>query len=546
MSSLLEGFKNIFRPAPPREDRFFLISNNSSLPAGSKLLESKVVGGITVQIGSFKGKGLYYIQEPEIGENEKAAYIRLMRNLTAELELPEGPFNAAEASTIVEQYARQVAEQYAFAGLYAAAEESLMYYIRRDILGYGPLDVFLRDPQIEDVKGEAPALPLGVWYREFAKYDWLETNVTLDSEQMAALASKFAQMGGRSVSTAAPIVDVILPNKHRVTMTYGEEVSKGTTISIRKFRENPLTVIHELDFGTISPLMASYFWSIIDNKGALLIVGETGSGKTSLINAMAILIRPSRSIVTVEEIPELNLSHGRWQSLTARRSYTLGTKAGEINLFRLVMTSLRLRPDFLIVGEIIGEESYTLFQSIATGHGGMSSFHAENADFAIKRLLQPPISIAPMYISMLDAIVTIRTVRLPNGETARRVVSVDELTGLEGGNVQMKRLFSWNPNEDVFSPTSAMEITERSAYLGLLSMRKEVPRQRIAEEIEEQTAFLQRLRSHGMKEFEEVAQALREYYAVKIPDVEAPPTTTTPSGLLEIFETKPEKGEEGE
>lgn len=546
MSSLIEGIKNIFRPAPPREDRFFLISNNNELPVGAKPLDTKVVNGVPVKIGSFMGKGLYYVQEPEIGENEHAAYIRLMRILTAELELPEGPFNAAESSTIVEQYARQVAERYAFAGLYAAAEESLMYYIRRDLLGYGPLDVLLKDPLIEDVKGEAPALPFGVWYREHAKYDWLETNITLDSEQMAALASKFAQMGGKTVSTAVPIADVILPNKHRVTITLGSEVSpKGTTLSIRKFRENPLTVIHEIDFGTISPLMASYFWSIVDNKGALLIVGETGSGKTSLINAMAILIRPARSVVTVEEIPELNLSHGRWQSLTARHSYTLGTKAGEINLFRLVATSLRLRPDFLIVGEIIGEESTTLFQSIATGHGGISSFHAENADFAIKRLLQPPISIAPMFISMLNTIVTIRTVRLPNGETARRVISVDELTGFEGGRVQMRQLFSWNPNKDTFSPNSAAEAAERSVYLESLAMRRETSKEQIAKEIEEQTAFLQSLRSRGVKEFEEVAQTLREYYAAKIPDVEPPPVAT-PLGLEEVFGAKLERTEEGE
>jgi flagellar protein FlaI len=537
MLNPVQAIKKFLSPPPPREEEFFLISSNSALPHGATVLKSETVNGIPVQIGRFEGKALYYVQEPSIGEREHDAYIMLMKNLTAELELPEGPFDSAKLSAFVEENARRIAKQYAFTPLYEAAEDKLLYYIKRDILGYGPIDVLLRDPRIEDVKAEAPATPFGVWCRQYAKYDWLETNITLDSDQMAALASKLVYMGKKTVSTAMPIVDIILPDKHRVTTTYGTEVSpKGTTLALRKFREHPLTIIHEIDFGTISPLMASYFWSIIDNKGSLLLVGETASGKTSLINALAILIRPSRSVVTVEDIPELNLSHGRWQSLTARHAYTLGTRAGEIDLFKLVATSLRLRPDFLIVGEIIGEESYTLFQSIATGHGGVSSFHAENADFAIKRLLQPPISIAPMYITMLNAIVTLRTVRLPNGNVARRVVNVDELAGVEDGTVRLKRLFMWNPNDNTFSPSSSAELASKSMFVESLSRRRETSIQAIAQELEEQVNFLQLMRSRDIKEFEDMAKALREYYAAKTPDEEeaSPPITAT-SDLLEIF-----------
>jgi flagellar protein FlaI len=533
MSSLVQWVRQILTPPPPREEEFFLISSSNKLPHGSYILNSDTINGVPMQIGTLEGKGLYYIQEPSIGEAEQAAYVMLMKNLTAELVLPEGAFDSTKLSGLVEEYARQTAEEYSFVTLYAAAKDKLLYYIKRDILGYGPIDVLLRDPLIEDVKAEAPTLPLGVWHREYAEYDLLETNVVLDSEQTAALASKLIHMGRKTVSTANPIVDVILPDKHRVTVTYGTEVSpKGTTLAVRKFRERPLTVIHEIDFGTVSPLMASYFWSIIDNRGSILIVGETGSGKTSLINALAILIRPSRSVVTVEDIPELNLSHGRWQSLTARHSYTLGTKAGEIDLFRLVATSLRLRPDFLIVGEIIGEESYTLFQSIATGHGGTSSFHAENADFAIKRLLQPPISIAPMYITMLNAIVTIRTVHLPSGRVKRRVVNVDELAGLENGNVKLRRVFTWDPNKDTFNPSSVDEVASNSLFVESLSRRRETSVQVIAQELGEQVNFLQSLRSREIREFEDIAKALREYYAEKTPK----PREKETSDLLGAFE----------
>ncbi len=534
MSSLFQSIKQIFSPPPPREEEFFLISSNNVLPHGSRVLNSEPINGVPVQVGTFEGRGLYYIQEPLIGEAEQAAYVMLMKNLTAELELPEGAFDSAKLSQLVEDYARRIAEEYCFMTLYASAEDKLLYYIKRDILGYGPIDVLLRDPLIEDVKAEAPTLPLGVWYREYAEYGLLETNVVLDSDQTAALASKLIHMGKKTVSTAIPIVDAILPDKHRITVTYGTEVSpKGTTLSVRKFRDRPLTVVHEIEFGTMNSLMASYFWSIIDNKGSVLIVGETGSGKTSLVNAFAILIRPSRSVVTVEDIPELNLSHGRWQSLTARHAYTLGTKAGEIDLFRLVATSLRLRPDFLIVGEIIGAESYTLFQSIATGHGGISTFHAENADFAIKRLLQPPISIAPMYITMLNAIVTIRSVRLPSGGVARRIVNVDELAGLEEGGVKLKRLFTWDPNEDVFNPSSVNELVSKSLFVESLSRRREVGVQVIAQELADQSNFLQSLRSREIKEFEDVAKALREYYAEKTPELKKGKET---SNLLEALE----------
>jgi flagellar protein FlaI len=518
MPNPLESLRSFLRRQPRKEEEFFLISSNSPLPPGAEILERKEVSGVPVEIGTVGGNTYYYIQEPTIGEAEHSTYTALMRILTAERMLPEGAFDRTEVSRIVEEEARRIADEYGFRAHYNITEEKLLYYVKRDLVGYGPIDVLLKDPMIEDIKAEMPTRPFGIWHRDYAEREWLNTNIVLDSAQTQALATKLAHLGGKPISTAMPIVEVILPDKHRVTITHGTEVSpKGTTISIRKFREKPMTIIHEMKMGTISPLMAAYLWTLIDNKGSVLIIGETGSGKTTLINALAILIRPSRSVTTVEEFPELNLSHGRWQSLVARRAYTVGAKIGEIDLFTLVKTSMRVRPDFLIVGEIVGAESYTLFQSIATGHGGISSFHAESADFAVKRLLQPPISVAPMYISMLNAMISTKTVPLPGGHKGRRVVSIEELAGVEDGRVVLRPLFSWNPVDDSFTPNSTDDLVNRSIYLKSLINRRQIQPQALIQELNEQITFLKNAEARGIEEFEDVAQALREYYAGKLP-----------------------------
>ena len=126
--------------------------------------------------------------------------------------------------------------------------------------------------------------------------------------------------------------------------------------------------------------MAAYLWVCLENRASIMVLGGTAAGKTTALNALACLIRPGSKIITIEETAELNLPHENWVSLIARQSYGLGgSSVGEVALFDLVKTSMRHRPDMLIVGEVRGQEAYVLFQALATGHGGMCTMHAEDS-----------------------------------------------------------------------------------------------------------------------------------------------------------------------
>ena len=199
-----------------------------------------------------------------------------------------------------------------------------------------------------------------------------------------------------------------------------------------------------------------------------MIAGGTGAGKTTLLNAYSLFIKPGMKIVTVEDIPELNLPHENWVQLTVRPSYTVGSKIGSIELFDLVKLSLRYRPDYLIVGEVRGEEAFVLFQAMATGHGGLSTIHAETLDYAVKRLTSEPMNIPPTYMRLMNIFTHIQrvTTRSKGGrvKVLRRVTVTEEVEEFEKYRIISK----WDPASDsheVYLDNSILlrEISQKTA-----------------------------------------------------------------------------------
>ena len=223
-------------------------------------------------------------------------------------------------------------------------------------------------------------------------------------------------MSGKHVSTAFPIVDATLPGGHRLSATFRKEVSpQGSTLTIRKFRKDPFTIIDLINFGVMDYNIAAYAWLLIENRFTAVVVGATASGKTTFLNALLSMVNPNSKIVTIEEVQEINIHHVNWAALVSRVSDGLSeTNIGEVTLFNLVKTAMRMRPDIMVVGEVRGEEAYALFQAISTGHGGLATLHAEDASSAIQRLTSKPMDVAPSYISFLDLIFSVRRVALPN------------------------------------------------------------------------------------------------------------------------------------
>jgi len=370
-------------------------------------------------------------------------------------------------------------------------------------LGYGPIDALMRDENIEDISSDGVGRPIYVFHR---KYESIPTNIIpLGDQAMDDLVVKLIHMAGRHVSVATPIVDAQLPDGSRIAVTYRKEVSPGgSTFTIRKFRKKPLTFTELVKYGNISPEIAGYFWVMLDYGRSFLVLGVTGAGKTSFLNAMATFIRPNMKIITVEEVPEINLPHENWVRLVTRQSYG-AEKINEITLFDLVKATLRMRPDFLIVGEIRGEEAYVLFQAVNTGHSGISTMHAESFEAAANRLMSPPMNIPLAYIPAMNIFVMIKRVRIGNKLT-RRVTEIGE-SGLVDGNLQFTTVFKWNPRNDTHE-----SYIERSRLVEQISEMSGKDPEEILKEISTRTRIIKWMVENDIMSFEDVATYVQLYY----------------------------------
>jgi flagellar protein FlaI len=481
------------------------------LPEAAKEIEtydvtipySKVTIASLPELG---GGYAYYMGEVALSADEKEVHQKLVDILSKELEPPKG---GMDPKTHVSNEARRLSKKYGFnKKIPEASWPAIEYYIHRDLVGFGDIDIIMNDPMIEDLSVNGLNLPVYIWHR---KYESLPTNLVFtDENALDNLIVKLTHLSGKHISTAFPVLDAMLPGKDRLAATFRREVSpKGGSFSIRRFREEPFSIIDLIEMGTMNEEMAAYFWLLIENRMTIAVIGGTGAGKTSTLNALVSLVKPSMKIVTVEEIPELNLHHENWVQFVSRQSYGLGAfKTGEVTLFDLVKTSLRYRPDYIVVGEIRGEEAFVLFQALATGHGGLTTLHAENLGYTVKRLTSHPMNVATPYIPLLNVAPLVERVKLPassGGATfGRRIKALVEIVDYE----QYTTVGEWNPINDTFN----LDL-KNSVHLKKIADRHGLTQAAILQEVKKRVAFLRDLREKGVRKNVELAKQITNYYA---------------------------------
>jgi len=451
------------------------------------------------------GEYKYILDELQLDDLERNIYNRILDILLSEIESPKEEitdprkFFANEARNIVDKY------RISLGWLPDVSWYKILYHAERDLVGFGRIDPLMRDPNIEDISCDGVQKPVYVWHR---KYESIESNLRFpEDEGLDNTVVKLVHMAGKHVSSAFPIVDASLPGKHRLAVCYRREVTPfGTAFTIRKFREDPYSMIDLINLGTFTEDMAAYFWLCLENRASIMVLGGTAAGKTTALNALACLIKPSSKIITIEETAELNLPLENWVSLIARRSYGLGENlTGEVTLFDLVKTSMRHRPDVLIVGEVRGNEAYVLFQALATGHGGMCTMHAENLDSAVKRLTSKPMEIASSYIPLMNIILSVQRVQLQKqGERRvnRRVLSVDEIAAYE----EYRNTFKWKAAED-----EQQSYLDDSVILSNISERVGYSKKQLIKEIERRKNVLHWMREQNIRSYKDVAAIIAEY-----------------------------------
>ena len=449
---------------------------------------------------------LYILDELPLTKEELEGYFRLRNILEYELQAPEGE------ETLAESFRRQMPtilsnHQKAFTEISPVGMRKILYYLERDIVGYGKIDPLMYDDYVEDIGCGGVNKPIFLWHR---KYENIKTNIMFrDEQELDDFIMRIVHKAGKHVSIAFPIVDVTLPEKHRLAVSFGKETTpSGTAFTIRKFRKDPFTIIDLIENETINESIAAYLWLLMENKMSLMIIGATGAGKTTALNAIACLIRPSHKIISVEEVAEINLPHENWTSTIARSGFGVEGE-GEITLYDLIKSAVRHRPDLIIVGEIRGEEAYVLFQALATGHGGLCTLHAEDVDTAIKRLTQPPMNIPSSIIPLMNCIINVKHVRTPvfleSGKrlSSRKFISVSEIKDAN----TFQEVFSWNPSTDTFQENLA-----ESYLLKKMATSLDIPIEKLIDELEYRKRVLLHMVEHNIRDYRSVNKVLSKYY----------------------------------
>jgi flagellar protein FlaI len=388
------------------------------------------------------------------------------------------------------------------------AIDKLMYYTIRDFLGYGKIDPLMKDHLIEDISADGVNIPIYIWHRE---YESLPTNIVFnDVDELNSFVVRLAYLGGKNISLAMPILDASLPDGSRIQITYGSEITRrGSTFTIRRFRVDPLTISDLISFGTLSSDMAAYFWYAIENRSSILVAGGVATGKTTVLNCLSMFIKPGLKLVSVEDTAELNLPHENWIPSVIRTGFGYDEKGtGAITLFDLLRAAVRQRPDYLIVGEVRGEEAYTLFQAMATGHLGMGTIHGESVSSVIHRLGSEPMNIPKPLLTMIDA-VTVQLRTEVNGKPARRTRTVTEIVGLDSRTQELltNEVYRWDAKSDVFLYSGRSYILEEKMK------RMGLTEEEVREELHRRKTVLDWMVKKGIRRYSDVASLIRDYYA---------------------------------
>ena len=465
----------------------------------------------------------YFVDETPLDAEEYDTFRKIVGVLSKELDPPENPdltpeeYVYEQAERIAEKYHRSLGQ---FTG---RSWRKIFYYVVRDLAGYGPLHVMMHDPNIEDISCNGLNSPIYVWHR---KYESIPTNITFTDEQTTNdFIVKLAHRSAKHISSAQPILDAMLPEKHRLAATFMKEVStRGSTFCVRKFRADPFSVVDLIRIGTLNERIAAYFWLILERKMNFMIIGGTGSGKTSLLNALLSLMSQNDKIVTVEEVPELSPPLANWTQLNSRQSFQFGSgAAASITLFDLVKVSLRYRPDYIIVGEIRGEEAYVLFQALATGHGGLCTMHADSLDHVVKRLTSPPMNVSKIYIPLMNSALHIQRVELPKQREGlsfgRRVRTVWEIEEFE----HYREVATWNPSSDTFDTWF-----EDSFLLRQIAANSSTTVEALLIELDARERYLREIVESGIRDQREVAEKILAYYTRRRAEREVMKSPFTP------------------
>ncbi|HDS58824.1 MAG TPA: secretion system protein E [Thermoplasmatales archaeon] len=448
---------------------------------------------------------IYQVLEPTLSVEEQKIFEFLKETLIKTMDIELTEFSEDEAREYLRKHVDRALKDYSVS-LDEMPREKIMYYIIRDFLGYGKIDVLMHDPMIEDISCDAPRVPIYIYHRN---YESVKTNVMFGDEiELDSFVIQLAQKCGRHISIARPLMDATMPDGSRIQACLSREVSSmGSNFTIRRFREEPFTPSHLVEYNTINPEIAAYFWMAIENGASAVLAGGTASGKTTSLNALSLFIPPQMKIISIEDTREINLPHPNWIASITREGTAESGEGSKVGMFDLLKAALRQRPEYILVGEIRGQEAVVLFQAMATGHTVYSTMHADSIFSVVHRLEGDPINIPRIQLQALNIVAIQGMIRIGH-KRVRRIKKIVEIVGIDPttDDILTNEVFSWNPRKDSFD------------YFGKGHVLDQVAEQRnwtdreLDEEFERRRDVVKWIVDQGIKNYVEVGEVIAAYY----------------------------------
>lgn len=383
-------------------------------------------------------------------------------------------------------------------------QKYLIGSLMQDMFGLGKIEFLLEDPNLEEVVINGAKEPVWVYHKKFG---WLKTSIRVNSEtEILNYANNIGRKIGRQITLLNPLMDAHLPTGDRVNATLAPISTHGNTITIRKFRRSPWTITDFIENKTLSYEVAAWIWLGIQYEMNMIVAGGTASGKTSLLNVFMSFVPPNQRVVSIEDTRELQLPDFlHWVPLTTREPNPEGL--GEVSMLNLLVNSLRMRPDRIIVGEIRrAREAEVLFEAMHTGHSVYATLHADTAEQALKRLLNPPIDVPEAVIEALHMMaVAFRDRRVG----IRRMFQLAEIIPKgEKGGAQVNVLYKWKPLKDEI-------IKENESYRLLEEIRTHtgMSDDEIRDSVKEKSDILKWFVKREIKDLNEIGRLVAIYYA---------------------------------
>jgi flagellar protein FlaI len=445
----------------------------------------------------------YHVAEPKLTLYEKDILERVYDDLQDILSL--GGVNIEKnKETVLMEHALALFNRY-HASLDIASTYRIFYYLKRNFLGHDRINSLMLDSNIEDISCDGIDVPVFMYHN---KYRNIKTNISFSEEELNSLVIKLCQKSGKHISIGEPMVDATLPDGSRLQATLGKEITtRGSSFTIRKFRGDPITPIDLVNYNTCNIEMMAYFWLAMENGDCAIFAGGTASGKTSLLNAVSLFVPPLSKVVSIEDTRELMLHHDNWIAGVTRKPLNVNS-LGEISMYDLLRSALRQRPEYILVGEIRGEEALTLFQAISTGHATYSTMHAGDVQTVVNRLDSPPLNVPHVMLQSLD-ILSIQVQTFVNNKRVRRTQSLVEFTGIDSktGYIRINELYRWDPISDTFVKTGD------SYTLNKVMVSRGWDRKRLAEELDNRARILTYLCEKNMRDYVRISLVVQAYDA---------------------------------